>query len=116
MKIAELEERCRKLSEAISDPQAAFLAYLQDNKPTEEKKGRGRPRIDGKRFELKLDLDLSIIVEEAAKIQRRSVARLINEATRRYLASEFEDLFLRLSQPRGKEYEPIEPLNPIYDV
>lgn len=113
MKIAELEERCRKLSEALSDPHAAFLAYLQDNKPTEEKKGRGRPRIDGKRFELKLDLDLSIIVEEAAKIQRRSVARLINEATRRYLASEFEDLFLRLSQPRGKEYEPI---NPIYDV
>lgn len=110
MKIAELEERCKKLSEAISDPHAVFLAYLQDDKPTEEKKGRGRPRIDGKNINLRLDLDLSIITEEVASARGKSVTSVINEGMRYYLSALHADMFTRLAQPRGRKYQPFDPI------
>ena len=110
MKIAELEERCRKLSEALSDPQAVFLAHLKRGVPTEEKKGRGQPRIDGKNINLRLDLDLSIITEEVASARGKSVTSVINEGMRYYLSALHADMFTRLAQPRGREYQPFDPI------
>lgn len=89
---AELEEaKSRKHIDPEEKPDAA-LHLLESNDLEEKKRGRGRPRIDSKRFEMRLDLDIAFIAETVAKTQKRSLARIINELLKNYLASEYPEL------------------------
>lgn len=85
--IAQLKEQVENLKATISDPEKALQAYflgLVDADEGEEKKGPGRPKINSKRINFHLDLDLAIILEHLAQAQNAPLTRVINDAVREW--------------------------------
>lgn len=106
-RIADLEQQLERAKQFQSDPKTALLQHFQE-KMDEKKKGVGRPRIEGKRYEMRLDLDIAVILEEVARIQNKSLARLMNQIARDYLSAEYGELFDSLSAPKdpASQFDP----------
>lgn len=106
-RIADLEQQLERAKQFQGDPQTALLQHFQE-KMDEKKKGVGRPRIEGKRYEMRLDLDIAVILEEVARIQNKSLARLMNQIARDYLSASYGELFDALSAPKdpASQFDP----------
>lgn len=85
--ITQLTEQVENLKATLSDPEKALQAYFTElvgTDESEDKKGPGRPKINSKRINFHLDLDLAIILEHLAQAQNAPLTRVINDAVREW--------------------------------
>lgn len=102
--IKQLEEQLKAVQLVQKSPREALAEYFKTKSQEQETKRKpGRPRIEGKRFDMRLDLDIAIVLEEVAKSQKRSLARLINETMRNYLYDSYSELLEDLNKPQDAD-------------
>lgn len=79
-----------------------FAVKLASNSVSEEeKRSVGRPKLQAKPYTLRLDLGYSLILEEMARQQHTSVARLVNECIGRDLAQYEPELIAQLQKAKN---------------
>lgn len=102
--IKQLEEQLKAVQLVQKSPREALAEYFKAQNQVEETKRKpGRPRIEAKRFEMLLELDIAIILEEVARSQKKSLAKLINETMRNYLYDSYSELFEDLNKPQDAD-------------
>lgn len=97
--IKQLEEKLKAVQLVQMSPKEALAEYFKvQNQIEETKRKPGRPCIEGKRFNMILELDIAIILEEVARSQKKSLAKLINETMRNYLYDSYSELFDKVQE------------------
>ena len=108
--ISELTEQVESLKATLNDPEKALQAYflgLVDNNEGEDKKGPGRPKINSKRINFHLDLDLAIILEHLAQAQKAPLTRVINDAVREWTIAHHAPLLDALAHVQDEKVTPL---------
>ena len=104
--ITQLTEQVENLKATLSDPeedlQASFLDLVDSNEG-EDKKGPGRPKINSKRINFHLDLDLAIILEHLAEAQKAPLTRVINDAVREWTVAHHAPLLDALANVQDQK-------------
>lgn len=104
--ITQLTEQVENLKAALSDPEKALQAYflgLVGSNKEEDKKGPGRPKINSKRINFHLDLDLAIILEHLAEAQKAPLTRVINDAVREWTVAHHAPLLDALANVQDQK-------------
>lgn len=108
--ITQLTEQVENLKAALRDPEKALQAYflgLVDNNEGEDKKGPGRPKINSKRINFHLDLDLAIILEHLAQAQNAPLTRVMNDAIREWTIAHHAPLLDALANVQDQKVTPL---------
>lgn len=108
--ITQLTQQVESLKATLNDPEKALQAYflgLVDSNEVEEKKGPGRPRINSKRINFHLDLDLAIILEHLAQAQKAPLTRVLNDAVREWTITHYAPLLDALSNVQDQNLTPL---------